>query len=132
MAKINTRSADKLLAAIAQKDKSMKTLREKATAASERTVHTAAVLGGGALGGYMHAEYGDKEYLGLEAQTAAGAVLAIVGIMELAGKQSEIVGKLGEGMLAYDFGRRVAEKRGKTAGVSGMTNEQLRKMMAGA
>jgi len=121
----------KLMALVQQKEKSLKTVKEKAIAASERTVHTAAVLGGGALGGYIHAEYGDKEYLGLEAQTAVGAVLAVVGIMDLAGKQSEIVGKLGEGMLAYDFGRRVAEKRGTTAGVgaSGMTNEKLVDMM---
>ena len=130
MAKALTKSkADQMMSEIKKYKERTSKLREKAKESAERTVESAATIGGGALGGYIHAEYGDKEYFGVEAQTVAGAVATIVGIMDLAGKQSSMVGALGEGILAYDLGRRVAEKLAGTAGVSGMSNAKLREMM---
>jgi hypothetical protein len=87
----------------------MARLRAKAKEKAEGTVETAAVVGGGALAGYIEASYPDKEVFGVNAGLAAGAVLTVVGLMGYAGKSSHIVGSLGEGMLAYEAGRRVAK-----------------------
>jgi hypothetical protein len=87
----------------------MSRLRAKAKEKAEETVETAAVIGGGALAGYIEASYPDKEFMGVNAGLAGGAVLTVVGLMGWAGRSSHIVGAAGEGMLAYEAGRRVAK-----------------------
>jgi hypothetical protein len=88
----------------------MARFRSKAKEKAEATVETAAVIGGGALAGYIEATYPDKEIAGINMGLAAGAVLTVVGMLGYAGKSSHIVGSLGEGALAYEAGRRVAAK----------------------
>lgn len=94
-----------------------KRLRDTISESVEGTVETAAVIGGGALGGYVQSEYPDKEVMGVNINLAAGAVLTVTGIMGWAGAQSNMVGSVGEGMLAYEAGRRVAERDGASAGI---------------
>jgi hypothetical protein len=85
----------------------MARFKEKAKEKAESAIETAAVIGGGALAGYVGANY-DTEFMGVNAGLAAGAALTVVGIMGWAGRSSHIVGSLGEGMLAYEVGKRVA------------------------
>jgi len=83
---------------------------------AERTVETAMTLGGGAIAGYMQNKYPDKEVLGVNAGLAISAALTIVGITDWAGKQSRALGAVGEGMLAYEVGRRVAQGKWSASG----------------
>lgn len=94
-----------------------KRLRESISESVEGTVETAAVIGGGALGGYIQSEYPDKELMGVNINLVAGAALTVTGIMGWAGAQSNMVGSIGEGMLAYEAGRRVADRDAATAGI---------------
>lgn len=89
-----------------------KRIAEKAGEATERTVGTAVTIGGGALGGYIDGEKPDWEIMGLNANTMVGAGVTVVGLMGWAGKQwSDMMMNLGEGMLAYEAGKRVRESR---------------------
>lgn len=82
-------------------------LKAKAKEKAEATVETAGVIAGGALSGYLEAKYSDQDLWGINYGLAGGALLTVVGMMQWAGKSSNIVGSVGEGMLAYEAGRRV-------------------------
>jgi len=83
--------------------------RADAAEYTERTVQTALTVGGGAAAGWVEKEYPGKEILGVNAGLALGGVLTVVGIADVAGKHSAMLGALGEGMLAYEAGRRVKQ-----------------------
>lgn len=86
---------------------------------TEKTVETVATIGGGALAGYIESEWPGKEVFGVNMGLAAGALLTVTGIMDWGGKQSVILGAAGEGMLAYEAGRRVAN-RASSSGVGAL------------
>ena len=82
-------------------------VREKTSKVADATAGTVATIGGGAVGGYLAANYADKTFLGLPPQTMLGAAATLVGVFGYAGKNSEIVAAFGEGTLAFDVGFRV-------------------------
>jgi hypothetical protein len=85
----------------------MARMREKYKEHVEEVVDLAATIAGGAGAGYLDAKYGTKTLMGLTPNMAAGGALTVVGLMGWAGKQSELLGSLGCGMLAYEGGKRV-------------------------
>jgi hypothetical protein len=93
-------------------------VREKAAAVAQKTVGTALVVGGGAAAGYIDGAYPEAELGGINAGLVLGAAGTIVGLADWAGRASPYIGDVGEGMLAYEIGKRVRDKTaGGTSGV---------------
>jgi hypothetical protein len=102
-------SKETMLAKLNEKQgKAIKYLREKLKGKAEEAVDMAATIGGGAAAGYIEANYPNKEFFGVNAGLAGGALAVVVGMMGWAGSQSPAVASVGTGMLAYEAGRRVA------------------------
>jgi hypothetical protein len=101
--------------------KSAKTSRDRAKRGAEKIVNKAMVLGGGAAAGGIDGKYPDKKIMGVRQPMLAGAALSIVGLMNAAGRYSDAIGSLGDGMLAYELGlmvkARVKPATTTTAGV---------------
>ena len=98
--------------------------REKASEFAENSIDSVATIGGGALAGYAERKLKKddgtpRDLFGVKLGQAAGAALTLTGLMGWAGKQSRLVGSVGEGMLAYEAGRAVfnASAKGGSAGV---------------
>lgn len=75
----------------------------------EETIGTVLTVGGGGIGGYIQGSMPNKEFMGVNANLAAGVLLVSAGLFEWAGKMSGYAGDVGKGMLAYESGRRVCE-----------------------
>jgi predicted transcriptional regulator len=85
-------------------------LRAKMKEHAEQTVEVAATVGGGAIAGYLGVNYSSWQLAGIDAGMAVGAIATVVGLMGWAGNSSNVIGSLGTGMLAYEAGKKVAEK----------------------
>lgn len=88
----------------------MAAIRAKAREKAEDTVEAAAVIAGGAAAGYIESEWADKDVFGVNIGLIAGGALMVAGMMGWAGRSSHIAGSLGEGMLAYEAGKRVLQR----------------------
>lgn len=84
--------------------------RAKATDATKKIAGTALVVGGGMVAGYAKGAHPDWELGGIDAGLVAGAAFTVVGLAGWAGKASAYIGDAGEGMLAYELGRKVEDK----------------------
>ena len=85
----------------------LKHAHEKAKEATEEVVEKVAVVGGGAAAGFISAKFPDASLAGINAGLGIGAALTLVGVFNVAGRSSNLIGDLGAGMLAYETGTRV-------------------------
>ena len=81
-------------------------MRDKAEQAAEKSMGTLAIVGGGALGGFLDSRY--PTVWGVDTGWVAGGLLTAVGIFGVAGKHSDLISDAGAGVLAYEVGLRVA------------------------
>ena len=98
------------LTALQRVNARMAKVREKASVVASKTVGTALVIGGGAGAGYLDGAYPEAELGGINAGLVLGAAGTLVGVANWAGKASPYIGDVGEGMLAYEIGKRVRDK----------------------
>jgi hypothetical protein len=111
-----------------------KTLRSAVASRLEETVDIIAILGGGAVAGYIEANWGDKELVGLKYNVILGVGLVALGIFDMFGRQSHLVASVGEGMLAYVLGAKVHELQASatTSGTAQIgAGAEVRRLAAG-
>lgn len=105
-------SETRALATIDKQSAQLRSLREKAKEAAESTAATIAVFVGGAAGGYIEKKYGsgNTKWFGVDPGLAIGSALTVTGLMGWAGRSSDYIGSVGEGILAFEIGKRVYDK----------------------
>lgn len=109
-------SESHMLAEIDRLESQNKRLREKDKHAVTQVVDTVAVLGGGAVAGFLDGKYPDKKMFGFGLPMAAGAALTLTGYMNWAGKEySQMAQCLGEGILAYEMGKLARDRTSKSS-----------------
>ena len=89
-----------------------KSLRRKAAKTTERVVGTLATVGGGAATGYLIADHGDRNLLGVELGWAIGGLATVAGLADALGRQSGMLERLGGGMLAGQACVETIRRRG--------------------
>ena len=113
-------------AVLAELDKSKKGLsryKAKARESGERVVNAVAVVGGGALAGFLDGKYADKKLMGMSLPTVVGLAASAIGIMGAAGNYSDPVGNLGYGMIgieAYKYALKKSSGSGSVSGYGGL------------
>jgi len=86
----------------------------------EDVTFAGAAVAGGAFGGYLDGAHAEKNVFGLDLGLAVGAGLALVGVAGIGGKVAPMALHFGAGVLAYETGKRVAEKSAESASVGGV------------
>jgi hypothetical protein len=100
-----------LATALDRAESALSRARDRAKVAAEETVEQLAVVAGGALGGYLDAEFGTQKIIGLSYPLALGGLLTVAGMFGWVGKQSSMVQGLGGGLLAWEGGKAVFNVR---------------------
>jgi hypothetical protein len=100
-----------LATALDRAESALSRARDRARAAAEETVEQLAVVAGGALGGYLDAEFGAQKIIGLSYPLALGGLLSVAGMFGWAGRQSNMVQAVGGGLLAWEGGKAVYKVR---------------------
>lgn len=120
-------SNTQLLSELDSVNRRLSNTRKKASDKLEQAVTTAGVVAGGAGAGWVDAKYGDKKIAGVGVNLVVGMGLTAVGLMEWAGRQSNVVGAVGTGMLSYEAGKEVRERtlKSSSSSVQGVGAQQL-------
>lgn len=86
-------------------EKALATLRAKAKEAGAQMVNKGAIIGGGAVAGAVDGKFGQYNLLGIPINVVVGVGALGAGLMGWIGKESDVVGNLGAGFLAYEAGK---------------------------
>jgi hypothetical protein len=112
-------STEALLHTVDKQDKQIKSLRQRASEASEVMVGTVFTVAGGPLVAWLDTERPNQEWFGFTEPTLIGAVATIAGMMKWAGQYSHLAQSFGSGVLTVEAYKAMRQRLQRPAGTSG-------------